>query len=51
MNKDTIYEKIDFTESILKHNVDLVNFADTKAGLGFRFSRNNIESFNIFWEN
>ena len=33
MNKDTIYEKIDFTESILKHNVDLVNFADTKAGL------------------
>ena len=33
MNKDIIYERIDFTESILKHNTDLVNFADTKAGL------------------
>ena len=33
MNKDIIYERIDFTESILKHNADLVNFADTKAGL------------------
>ena len=33
MNKNIIYEKIEFAESILKHNADLVNFADTKAGL------------------
>ena len=33
MNKDIMYEKINFAESILKHNTDLVNFADAKAGL------------------
>ena len=33
MNKNIIYERIDFAESILEHNADLVNFVDTKAGL------------------
>ncbi len=33
MSKDTMDEKIELVKSILQHNVDLINFADTKAGL------------------